>query len=426
MGSPLAPGPSTDLQEAQKAGRSALSQALSGEVAPAVPTAPPAAPPPAPAPEAPSAAPAAPPVTEAPPVAAPTPQPEPAGIPPAEPAAVPTETLIDPATLTDDARRSLEMEGWQQGQPITAELFNRSLERKLEFNNRLGKRGEVLEPEPPEEVAPEPMAVDPNVIAEQVRGAIGQDQEALGWVETWKANTSKLNELGYTELGESSGGGRLAELENALKIAELRLEIPEIKDDSTGIAAADIKQQIRDLSADIRGINADADRLAQKNARLDAQYTQREEYYGAQVREGLEEKHQESLSEERITRYTEEMSRAWPESLKRVAEKHGYTPEDTQELDARARDAGYAHLSRGLGAIEDIDAFLEAQAVRLDQTMDRYHRRQSGIYAQQVSGRTPSVQPSPAVAPAQQPQADDSLDSLYRRTRVQLRQNRSV
>jgi chromosome segregation ATPase len=209
-------------------------------------------------------------------------------------------------------------------------------------------------------------------------------------------------------------------------MAKLRLEIPEIRDDSTGIASAEIREEIRSLSSDIRDLKAEGQFLRSENKDLSTRYEQREDQYGYQVRQSLEEQHQEALSKERQARHTEEISREWPNALKRVADKHNYTPEDMQELDDRARDAGYAQLSQGLESIEDIEAFLEAQAVRLDQTMDRYHRRQSGIYAQQVTGRTQPVQPSaPAPAPAQA-QADDSLDSLYRRTRATLAENRRV
>jgi hypothetical protein len=97
------------------------------------------------------------------------------------------------------------MEGWKEGDPITPELFIKSLERKLEFNNRLGKKEVPLPeeaPAPPEELAPEPAPVDPNVIAEQVRAQIVQDPEALEWVRDRPERTA---DRGRPTRGEGEG-----------------------------------------------------------------------------------------------------------------------------------------------------------------------------------------------------------------------------
>ena len=403
---PLAPPPAPELKDVQQAGRSALSAALDPNAAVPAPPAPPEAPPPEPV--------AAPP-EPAPEPAPPAPQPAPEVPPPAEEVApVPT---FDPASFSEEALSSLRQEGWQDGQPITQEVVNKVAERRLEFNNRLGKRGDApqaTEPEPApvepaEEVPPPTVALSEEQIDQHVREAVQQDAQAQSWVQDFNANRTEINEK--TVQSEK--------VDRDIAIAEMRLDIPEIKNDETGISAAEIKETIRDLKAQRSELKADIREKKVENQDLDSQFITRTDQYRTHVRSQVEQQAQ-------VNAFQAQASVEWDAALAIVSTRHSLSPEDREELSERARDAGIAILDRGRGEIPNLEAHLERYATRLKATQERHHRQQSATYA---ATKATGVQPpasaaapaAPGIAPAQAPQTG-SLDDVYKVTKARLRQ----
>jgi hypothetical protein len=109
--------------------------------------------------------------------------------------------------------------------------------------------------------------------------------------------------------------------------------------------------------------------------------------------------------------------------LATVSQRHGLSPEDRNELEDRARDAGIAILDRGQGEIANLEQHIETYAQRIKASQDRHHRQQSAEYgAIKAGGTQPAPAPAPPeAAPAQAPQLG-GLDAIYKRTRAALRQ----
>jgi hypothetical protein len=409
---PLTPPDSPGLQDIQKAGRAALSQQIDSDGKGPIPAAP--APPEAPPPE-PVAAPAPP---------APAPPPTPEAPPPADEAA-PASTL-NPASFSEDALYSLRQEGWQDGQPITQELINKIAERRTEFGNRLGKRGDAAapvpegtpaEPEPvpvePVEEAPPPVALSEEQIDQHVREAVQQDAEAQTWVRDWNSNEAEINAL-----NEKVGvpGKIIGSIEQDISRAEMRLTLPEIKSDETGITASEIKEEIRELKSLMRELKADRRDKQIENQDLDSRFISRTDQYRGWVRSQVEQQAQ-------VNAFQAQASVEWDAALAKVTERYSLSAEDREELADRARDAGIAIVDRGRGDIPNMEAHIETHAKRMKASQDRHHRQRSAEYA---ASKTAGIQPAPATAPpepapAQAPQ-EGGLDAVYRRTRASLRQ----
>lgn len=407
---PLAPPPDAGLKDVQSAGRAALSQAISAtEPVPAAP-APPEAPPPEPV---------AVPPEPAPEPAPPAPQPEPEAPPPA-PEAAPVPAL-DPASFSEDALRALRMEGWQDGQDITQELANKMSERYLEFTNRLGKRGEPGPPaatptpepepapvEPAAEEPPPPVALTPEQIDQHVHGALQQDQDIQGWVKDFNTNEAAIG----------AGEGQLDTIAREIEILGMRLEIPEIRDDTTGVSAAEIHEEIRAKKEQQRDLKLDLRDKRDENKDLSTQFNERSDYYKGYVRSEVDK-------QARVTALQAEASDEWDAALAEVSQQHGFGPEDRSDLEDRARDAGIAIIDRGQGDIPNLKAHIETFAQRIKASQDRHHRQQSAEYAAtKGAGAQPAApaaaSPAPEAAPAQAP-SEGGLDALYKLKRAELR-----
>lgn len=405
---PLTPPPDTALREVQAAGRAALSQALDSAT-PAGTPAPLEAPPPEPVavPE---------PVVEP---ATPAPQPEPGVPPPAEEVA-PGPTY-DAASFSEDALYSLRQEGWQDDQPITQDLLNKVAERRTEFGNRLGKRGEpgppaatpAAEPVPTEpavEAPPPEVALSQEQIQQHTQEAVQQDQEAQGWVEDWKGNTAQIKAM----------TGKITEFEQNILRGEMRLTLPEIANDETGIAASEIREEIREFKAQSRELKADRRELATANQDLNSLYLEREENVRGYIRGEIE-------TQAQVNAFQAQASTEWDAGISAVSQRHGFSAEDCAELEDRARDAGIAILDRGQGQIPNLEQHIETYAQRMKASQDRHHRQQSAEYGAIKTGGSqqpaPAQAPAPGTAPAQAPH-EGGLDAIYKRTRIALRQAR--
>ena len=365
---PLNTADAATLAQVQSAARERLSQAAA-DPAPA-PEVTPAAP--APAPVAPIvAAPTSPAPTPAPVVAAPA-APTPAPGTPAEPElAEPEPTVEEPATF---------------------------------------------EPSPEEHA--QLMASAEKVLKESIEG----DREASAWIQDWASNKARVEELG-PDLAKG-GQGEIAKAEREIIKAEGQLENDVIQNDE--YAKSGIVQRIRDLKSDIRELRGERFEKTRDNQDLATKYETRYGKYREQVLGRVRAVEGEKASEARINTDAVKFKAQWDGSVPRIGAAKGIPEKSMGRFERVARLAINVHLN-DVGPVRNLDTFLAKQADEYLQDVDAHHRDKSAEYARQATARAGQPAPPAGAAPpaaAEPSNAPQTLDDVYKRTRLRLAEAR--
>lgn len=357
-----------------------------------------------PAPPDPNAAPA-------PTQAAPQPT-DPASAPePPAAAATPGKTFtMDPATLNPEAKRFLEMQGWDGQSPLTPDLIVKGLSRGLEFNNRLGKNGDGA-PAPgadPSKTAPPAPAAPPADAAEQIEAQIAQaqdaDPECSQIVSEYAAAEKQLKDLGSEGLPDSMIGKLYADLEFNKRL----LETPDIKENP--LRYDEVLRLVREQSLELKSLRADRSVARNDSQALAARYRERAGAIDSHIRGDIRRT-------AAINSRAEELARQWPSLVQAVADE----AKIPKSLQAEFFEDILQHfvLSQRAGEkITDLKGFLSTFAARTAKRLDSYHVIKAGEYGKLAHERTQTVTPDsenrPGGAPATSAKkAPESLTELY-------------
>lgn len=474
MASPVVPAaPAANPVEASidSAASARLASALASEVSPlaAAPTALAAGTPPAAESQ---------PAT--PPAAAPVPDPAVApaalsgGTPPAPVAPAVPETVLplDPNALTPEAVRFLEMQGVLKDGKITAEGLSRALARGLDFNNWLGKKGQlklvqmaeaaargqvtpvpgsgtpgtpgavpgtapaaaaapgadpaaapVAEPPappaaPPAAPTPDDQQIHTQVLArvtEDAKAFVAQDQQCQSLVSEWRANTARLKAIDTSN----------PNLDGDVSYYSRRLQEPELDP----ITAQEYREKLHDL----RSLVIERRQLKLDNSLKDQQFSAREDAFKAAAyrhhHQAISASAQQAAVQAESTQHQQQLMQAWPSTVSQVAQTNGIPPELIEDFSIRAAESGLALLQQGR-VITDLNEFLNSEAIDFVATMDRFHRLKSGQYGQRAAAlvaQTAPVAASPAfAAPAAQPtrpsHANNALADIEKAADMRMRQ----
>lgn len=366
--------------------------------------------------------------------AAPVSEPAPPAATPAQTTAPtpPTPTTLDPSSWSPEARRSLEMEGWDGHSPITPDLVAKVAERKLEFNNRLADQARALKagtPAPPEPAqaqpaaqpaapapqpvsepastapAPTPPELDIAQVPQQVTAALDSDPTAAQMVEQYVRNDARLNQLN-SEL--------LVKAQQDYYYEQRRLEAPETKADPVLADETARRGQLAALT--LERLLGERERLSLSQEAL----TQRYDRKASEVRARLEGQIAERVA---ATRRAEELARSWQPSLERVFTTAVVPPEQRPFIARYVADAFTARVREG-GTVPDIEGFMTQTTRDALAAFDGFHRTKMGQYGAQAHARTDVVTPAPGMpipsngapspAPTTTPGEPQSLADLYR------------
>lgn len=398
------------------------------------------------------------PVPAIPAVAAPQPAVQPPGSPPAEPQpAMPTPgnvITLDPSSLSPAAAKMLQIAG---GDPVKA------LELGLDYNNRLGAKGQAAaapptpegqqkppeaapppaEPGTPQEAAPpspatpEPPAepqVDPatlappDVVKQQLEATLDNDPNVQPLVAAWTANDARLKEMGNPGQGPELLGatGKFAELRDKITQNTLRLGIPEVTNDP--LLQAEIKDEIRNLRSELLTARQEALIIEAEQEKLYRQYSSVAEDRRTRIASQLGQK-------VAAQRYAESISQAWPSAVDRAVQAAGIPPELRADFAERAHDAFLVAMQRAqVIEAHHLDTFLGGVAKKMAAGMDLAHRARSGEFGRLAHQRTaafaaPPTAPgvasttqAPGVAPAQVPSQVPDLDAVEQRANQRMAQ----
>lgn len=313
------------------------------------------------------------------------------GRPPSE---QPAPIQINPNDLSPEAKRFLEMKGGD---------INRALADALEYNNRLGKNAEPAAPPP---LAPEPPVVlDAGAIEQRVEQFLAKDQESVSIVNFYRANTAQLIDIAAREKAVSA---ELVDHISWLKLPEVQAE-PYRK--------AELEGRVHQLKAEAQLIRLERGNLDREKRELEMAYDGRAENYRTRLvqheRQREEQARTQAARDESIRDHAKTLASTWPVALDQIAKDKHLTSKQVARFEKRAQDAALARLDSGLGPIEDVRGFLEAEATAYVEDMVEYHREQSAQYATQTAQR--AAQPGSTgalsgVTEAGQPQFKDLED----------------
>lgn len=293
-----------------------------------------------------------------------------------------------------------------------------ALIKGLEYNNRLGRNGQpTASDEPPVEAAPieaptaepeppaAPVVLDEAKVTEQVRTLLNGDPECSQIVRDFNNVGSQLDQLVKATIPG---------LEREIQLQHLRLELPEVK--ANELTAADIKDKIRELTADLREakyIKRDHQSdLAELNARWERARTKHTQTVETQYRAEVTERQRTAEYQTQINTHAARMAQAWPQAVTQAVTKHQIPENLVAEFKEWARDSALASLELG-HKLDDAFSYVDTKAQKFVAMIDRAHRAQSGVYAQQAAARAavPAPIPAPVVAPVQhQPTGDPMKD----------------
>jgi hypothetical protein len=362
-----------------------------------------------PTPEPQGSAPTTVPPAAPPPVAAPADSAQPPSGAPTGAQQAPASITIDPSTLPPEARRFLEMHG-----DVATALI-----KGLEYNNRLGKNGQpTVSDEPPVEAAPTeaptaepeppaaPVVLDEAKVTEHVRTLLNGDPECSQIVRDYNVVGTQLQQLVNTTIPN---------IEKEITLQNLRLELPEVK--ANEIAAADIKDRLRELKADLReakDIKRDHQNdLADLNSRWERAKVKHTQAVEAKFRDEVTERQRTAEYQTQINTHAARMAQAWPQAVTQAVTKHQIPENLVAEFKEWARDSALASLELG-HKLDDAFAYVDTKAQKFVAMIDRAHRAQSGVYAQQAAARAavPAPPPAPVAAPVQPQTTGDPMKDM--------------
>jgi hypothetical protein len=343
----------------------------------------------------------------------------PPGSPPAEPQPAPTPTnafTLDLSSLPPDAAKMLEIAG---GDPIKA------LQLGLQYNNRLGSKGQAQsqpQPPPPAEAVPAPATpepapvqaapqpdaepepppetlADPQAVVENLKVRLDSDPSVQPLVDSWQANETRLRELG----DPAANTGLFGQIHDQIRTAELRLKIPEVQNDP--LLRTEIAEEIKQARAELITARTEAMTLRAEQRELTARYNQAAEEHRRLIATDLGRR-------VAAQRYAQRITQAWPTAVDRAIADTGIPKELRSNFAKRAHDTFMLAINRGqsIGAHE-LAPFLNALGKEMAQELDTAHRIRSGEYGRQAAQRTAAFAAPPGVAAPQVPVAPAQVPS---------------
>lgn len=310
--------------------------------------------------------------------------PPPAGQPPAP-------ITIDPNSLSPEARRYYEMQGGD---------INKALEHALRDNNELGKRGVREAPWEEPKTAEPPLIADPKAIEAHLTGLLDEDPIAVAKVTEYVTAAQALKEL-----------PPLNKIQADISYFGRRLQEKDILPDERDT----FREQLRE-ARELRDQRVEIQRQADE---ANNAYVERARFYRGRIDEALQAQQQQAETDEKIESHAQWFAEAWPQSVHRIAQKHGFTPSQSERLAQRAHQAAFVQTHFKGESVDDIDGFVDKQAVGLKAEWDEVHRELSAVYGQKAVERAAQPGPVNGTAPqtpgvATAPTEIKSLDDIYR------------
>lgn len=322
-----------------------------------------------------------------------TPEAAPVQAAPGEPATPPAAPLIDPNTLTPEAKML-----WASVNGDQAKFVQSLLEQT----------GAAVPVEEPEITIPEAPPVDPNQLANLA-------QRHLNSIPEYRQHDQQFA-LAFQEHQRLVGNPQTqtpGELQNAeWQMTRLRveMEVPEVKENPVRVA---------ELRAQEDKLDRDISRMQTRSGALDAQMKEHLQYHEQTFNQTVQallgqyqEAHTVRETQAAVSRlesaYQDKMAGEWPAAVTEISTRYNIPP---QTLDYYARNEALARLEQGL-PVQHTKNFVEGFAKRFVATMDEAHRVKSGEYgalaAQRAAGvsgvATPQGQaPAPSITPAATP-----------------------
>ncbi len=249
------------------------------------------------------------------------------------------------------------------------------------------------------EAAPE-IQLDWNKISEEVGERTRMDAACTSLVQQWVQRDQRRGELEKEIVGNQQ---QLAYLNAKLQDPSLSL---------SEVDQADIKDSIRSLRFELNTSKQERMILLTEQQQLDQQFKSRRNEISDETASRYRSEAQEQVFSQELKETEEralsEMQRAWPAGLERVAKTHAIPTDFMDDFREEAKVAVQARWAVDPNFTFDasnLDSFLSPVAQRFMQRMDKYHRGQSAIYAQQAAQRASSPSPTlpPGVPPPQPP-----------------------
>lgn len=249
---------------------------------------------------------------------------------------------------------------------------------------------QALPDEPP--ALPEaPVEIDAREVDQYVARALDNDQQAVQLAKEYNRIDLRLREID-TEIPS---------LMDKIKVAELRLSIPEIASDS--FRKAEVVDELRELRARHSDLKAEMRDLRADKTDTIGRYSTLANRYREQVRGNLGQQVQERQAKaafaKEVQSHEQEFRQKWPTALDQSIKTHNIPAELQDRFRAEAKKAAKAYD----GPIEDIYGFVEAEAKAFVEGLDLYHRVKSAQFGAQAVARasTPGPTGPAAVAPHQ-------------------------
>jgi len=292
----------------------------------------------------------------------------------------PAFDVTDPA-----ARRFIEMHGGNPSDPAT---WTKVLAKAMEYNNRLAELSREQETTPVPQVE-----VDAQQIEGYVERLVTRDAECIQLSKTALAANEKINQLRNPQAQDS-----IPYLERQLEIAKLRLEIPEIKNDS--FLAEELKSFVRMTQLDIRDKKAEIRELQAEGRDAFEAFKVRKNDFEAGITERLRQKLGAEREQAQYNADYEQARTESPELFQTAFDKavKRHNVDDISRTDAREWLKAQAYLHTATSDIEDWEAFVDERMPKFLDMVDRNHRAKSAQHAKAAHER--AAQPGPALTPA--------------------------
>ena len=262
----------------------------------------------------------------------------------------------------------------------------------------------VTPPDLPGFVEPE---LDPSVIQGEVNSRVKQDQQARSLIDAWNQNEVRL--VGDPQRGVVGLNQEITELEQQVQYEALKLKDPEFAPDD--LRKADIETRLSRLQMSLGLKQQEQFRLQTASENLDFQFRQRR----YQLEQGVMGEYSEYAQEQALTQYEQQVevdeeqkfSIEWPAALRRVIQENNIPAEQQADFVKDAKREFYAAMADEESHIEDAYGFLAPVGKQIAERLDRYHRIQSGQYAQQAHQRAAAPGAPPGALTPTTPSAQE-------------------
>lgn len=354
---------------------------------------------------------------------------------PADPPATETnsEPAVEPGPTTPEPT---SFEKWvaKYGDP------NKAADAAWEANNRLATMARELEelkaskaqpatnaeatveqpavqPAPSAEVAP--VTVAPEQVEQWVNQQCVTDPAVLAWDSKVRSNNERLNVLNDPASPES-----VAAAAKEIEKLQYWLQLPQVAENE--FEKATYQASLANMRAEYQARRLEAQSLDLENRDLRADYAARQNYYRTQITQHYESQARSQREQQeyqtQVTRHAAELEKAWPQALARAIKEHKIPESEVEDFKTDLRNIALASLEAGI-RVEDLDGFMDREAKRLNERLDRAHRTKAAEYARLAEKRAAQPAPVPSVVPQVQPsQSGDPLADVYARAELAWKQ----